>query len=193
MLPSSQEYHLGDLVDYSCPDPEFSLLGPSRRVCSGEGVWRPELPSCGEWRDYHYQLSAQKYLIISVHCGPLWSTVVHRGHKTYKHFLTMLLLSYYMDLQCVGSSSSLSSSGISFSPTMLSITRSRGPPPAAPPRFLLRLRGAETTASSAERCFLVPGQYLPHNTGFTSFNSHIFINSRKTFGDFLVILAGIFK
>ena len=97
-------------------------------------------------------------------------------------------------LQPLGSSSSsLSTSGISFSPTMLTITLSRGPPPAAPPRFLLRLRGAETTASSAERCFLVPGQYLPHNTGFTSFNSHIFINSRKTFGDFLVILAGIFK
>ena len=63
----------------------------------------------------------------------------------------------YMDLQCVGSSSSLSSSGISFSPTMLSITLSRGPPPPpppAPPLFLLRLLGAETTASRAERCFL---------------------------------------
>ena len=76
VVPSSQDYQQGDLVDYSCPDPQFSLLGASRRVCSREGVWRPELPSCGEWRDYHYQLSAQKYLIISVHCGPLWSTVV---------------------------------------------------------------------------------------------------------------------
>ena len=67
-----------------------------------------------------------------------------------------------MDLQCVGSSSSLSSSGISFSPTMLSITLSRGPPPVAPPLFLLRLLGAETTASSAERCFLNTDQYLRH-------------------------------
>ena len=160
MLPSSQDYHLGDLVDYSCPDPEFSLLGPSRRVCSREGVWRPELPSCGEWRDYPYQLSAQKYLIISVHCGPLWSQNIETLSDC------ELLLSYYMDLQCVGSSSSLSSSGISFSPTMLSITLSRGPPPAAPPLFLLRLLGAETTASSAERCFLVTGQYLPHYCNF---------------------------
>ena len=76
MVPSGQDYQLGDLVSYSCQPQHFSLLGPSRRVCSRDGVWRPELPSCGEWRDYHYQLSAQKYLIISVHCGPLWSTVV---------------------------------------------------------------------------------------------------------------------
>ena len=76
VVPSSQDYQLGDLVSYSCQPHHFSLLGPSRRVCSRDGVWRPALPSCGEWRDYHYQLSAQRYLIISVHCGPLWSTVV---------------------------------------------------------------------------------------------------------------------
>lgn len=59
-----------------------------------------------------------------------------------------------MDLQCVGSSSSLSSRGISFSPTMLSITLSRGPPPFTWPLLSLRLLGADTTASRAERCFL---------------------------------------
>ena len=75
-----------------------------------------------------------------------------------------------MDLQCVGSSSSLSSSGISFSPTMLSITLSRGPPPPppAPPLFLLRLLGAETTASRAERCFLQTEINISHTTlGFS--------------------------
>ena len=76
VVSSSQDFQPGDVVSHSCQHPHFSLLGRSRRVCSREGVWRPGLPSCGEWRDYHYQLSAQKYLIISLHCGPLWSTVV---------------------------------------------------------------------------------------------------------------------
>ena len=76
------------------------------------------------------------------------------GNVYYKHLDTLHLTRLYMDLQCVGSSSSLSSRGISFSPTMLSITRSRGPPPFTWPLLSLRLLGAETTASRADRCFL---------------------------------------
>ena len=96
VVPSSQDYQQGDLVDYSCPDPQFSLLGASRRVCSREGVWRPELPSCGEWRDsdYHYQPAVSTEIFNNI--SPLWSTVVHCGHKTYvyKHSLTL----YYTEL-----------------------------------------------------------------------------------------------
>ena len=82
VVSSSQDFQPGDVVSHSCQHPHFSLLGRSRRVCSKKGVWRPGLPSCGEWRDYHYQLSAQKYLIISAHCVPLWSTVVIKSDKT---------------------------------------------------------------------------------------------------------------
>ena len=127
VLPSSKEHHLGDVVEYSCPGKEFSLLGPRRRVCTRDGVWTPELPSCGK-------------------TGP--------GLRVLQTSHSPLDTALYMDLQWVGSSSSLSSRGISFSPTMLSITRSRGPPPFTWPLLSLRLLGAETTASSADRCFL---------------------------------------
>ena len=54
VLSPTKEFRVGDVVDYSCSSQEFSLLGPRRRVCNTEGVWQPELPSCGktETRDY---------------------------------------------------------------------------------------------------------------------------------------------
>merc|ERR1739848_737007 len=61
----------------------------------------------------------------------------------------------YIVLQLLGSSSSLSSRGITFSPTMSTITPSRGPPPFLALILFFLLLGTETTASNAERCFRI--------------------------------------